>query len=181
MSRRQAADATEAPAAPSARGRDWKRKAVTITLLLIALVLVYLAATAYIPRWWSQRIGGAVDGTMSTGTLLGVCFGLVFTIVPLGLLWVTMRRPMRWKTRLLWVLLAVVLAAPNLMTLGVAVGGGSGAHAGQRTMDVQAPMFRGATAIGALSAAAVFVVLVIVYRRRGRAPEASAASAASGL
>jgi hypothetical protein len=134
-------------------------------------VLTYLAASAFIPRWWSQRIGHAVNGQLSTGALLGFCFGCVFTIAPLGLLWITMRRPMRWKTRLLWLLLAVVLAAPNLMTLGVAVGGGSGAHAGQRTMDVNAPMFRGATALGALTAAVVFVVLVVVYRRRGRAPK----------
>ena len=92
----------------------------------------------------------------------------MFTILPLGLLWMTMRRPMRWKTRALWLLLAVILAAPNLMTLGVAVGSGSGAHAGQRTMDVRAPMFRGATLLGSLIAIVIFVVLVIVYRRRGR-------------
>ncbi|WP_083795810.1 hypothetical protein [Catenulispora acidiphila] len=164
-------------AAPAGDRRDLKRRVISIVLVLIALVLVYLAASAYIPRWWSHRMGDAIDGQLSTGALLGVCFGIVFTILPLGLLWLTMRRPMRWKTRALWLALAVILAAPNLMTLGVAIGGGGGAHAGQRTMDVQAPMFRGATAIGTLIAIVVFIALIVVYRRRApkapRAPQAA--------
>jgi hypothetical protein len=163
-------------AAPDAGRRDLWRRVITYVLVLIALVLVYLAAASWIPRWWSHRMGDAINGQLSTGALLGICFGLVFTILPLGLLWLTMRRPMRWKTRALWLALAVILAAPNLMTLGVAVGGGGGAHAGQRTMDVQAPMFRGATAVGSLIAIVVFVVLVIVYRRRApKQPRAQAA------
>ncbi|MFD0634437.1 hypothetical protein ACFQ9X_25715 [Catenulispora yoronensis] len=120
MSGRHAAPATGT--APAAEGPDLKRRAITIGLVLIAAVLTYLAATAYVPRWWSQRIGHAVNGQMSTGTLLGFCFGFVFTIVPLGLLWITMRRQMSWKMRVFWLALAVILAAPNLMTLGVAAG-----------------------------------------------------------
>jgi hypothetical protein len=34
-------------------------------------------------------------------------------------------------------------------------------------MDVQAPMFRGATAVGALIAVVIFIAMVVVYRRRG--------------
>lgn len=160
---------TAAPADPG--HRDVKRRAIAIVLVIAALVGCYFAAAAFIPRWWSHRIGDASNGTFSTGVLLGLCFGIVFTVLPLGLLWVTMRRPMRWKTRAVWLVLAVILAAPNLMTLGVAVGAGGGAHAGQRTMDVQAPGFRGATAVGALIAALIFVVLVIAYRRKGRPPK----------
>ena len=151
--------------------RDFKRRAIAIVLVIVALVLLYFAGAAYIPRWWSHRIGDAASGAFSTGVLLGICFGIVFTILPLGLLWFTMRRSMRWKTRIVWLILAVILAAPNLMTLGVAIGTGGGAHAGQRTMDVQAPGFRGATAIGSLIAAAIFVALVIAFRRKGRPPK----------
>jgi len=83
-------------AAPAATGggerRDLKRRVITIVLALIAMVLIYLAAAAYVPRWWAHRIADAVDGKLSTGTLLGVCFGFVFTILPLGLLWLTMFR-----------------------------------------------------------------------------------------
>ena len=158
-------------------GRDWKRRAITIAAALVALVLGYLAAAAFIPRWWSHRIGDAASGKFSTGILLGFCFGTVFTIMPLGLLWLTMRRPMRWKTRLYWLLLGVVLALPNLFTLGVAVGSGNAAHAGQRTMDVDAPGFRGATLVGALFAVLAVLAMVIVYRRRGPVPRKSKAPA----
>jgi hypothetical protein len=151
----------------SGGGRDWKKRVITGGILLVVLVIAYFVLSAYIPRWWSQRMGRAIDGQISTGVLLGLCFGLIFTIVPLGLLYWAMRRSMRWKTRVFWLALALVLAAPNLMTLGVAIGTGSGSHAGQRTMDVDAPMFRGATLIGVLSAILIFVVMVVLYRRRG--------------
>lgn len=169
MRARHAASAGTEPGTAAAAGdhRDFTRRVIAIVLVIIALVVFYFLAAAYIPRWWSHRMGDAIDGSLSTGALLGVCFGIVFTILPLGLLWLTMRRPMRWKTRVLWLVLAAILAAPNLMTLGVAIGTGSGAHAGQRTMDVRAPMFRGATAIGALAAAVIFIAMVVVYRRRG--------------
>ena len=39
-----------------------------------------------------------------------------------------------------------------LMTLGIVLGVGSGAHAGERTLDVEAPAFRGATLAGAILA-----------------------------
>ncbi|MBS2540287.1 hypothetical protein KGQ20_46895, partial [Catenulispora sp. NF23] len=88
-------------AAPTGGGRrDFKRRAIAIVLVIVALVLLYFAGAAYIPRWWSHRIGSACNGAFSTGMLLGICFGIVFTILPLGLLWFTMRRPMRWKTRI---------------------------------------------------------------------------------
>lgn len=172
MRARHASEGTQA-ATPVAEGgrRDFTRRAITIALVIAALVGGYFAAAAYIPRWWSHRIGDASSGAFSTGVLLGICFGIVFTVLPLGLLWFTMRRPMRWKTRAVWLVLAVILAAPNLMTMGVAIGTGGGAHAGQRTMDVEAPGFRGATAVGALIAALIFVVLVIAYRRKGRPPK----------
>jgi hypothetical protein len=67
--------------------------------------------------------------------------------------------------------LALLSALPNLMTLSVVLGGNSAAHAGERIMDVEAPGFRGASLVGAIIAALVFVgvvVLTIQYRRRGR-------------
>jgi hypothetical protein len=35
-------------------------------------------------------------------------------------------------------------------------------------MDVRAPMFRGATLIGTLVGVVIFVVMVFMYRRKGR-------------
>lgn len=164
------AEHTTAPApdtlVPAPPPRDWLNRVLTGVLLVGALVAVYFAAAAFIPRWWANRIGHSVNGRLSTGALLGFCFGAVFTILPLGLLWITLRRYRSWKVLAAWCALAVLLAAPNLMTLGVTIGSGSGSHAGQRTMDVLAPMFRGATLIGALFAVVVFVALIIAFRRR---------------
>ena len=84
-------EAAPAPAATAGQERrDLKRRVITIVLALIAMVLIYFAAAAYVPHWWAHRISGAVNGQLSTGTLLGLCFGIVFTILPLGLLWLTM-------------------------------------------------------------------------------------------
>ena len=57
------------------------------------------------------------------------------------------------------------------MTLGIVLGPGSGAHAGDRTLDVEAPGFRGATLGGALLALAAigFVWYLLSSRRRARA------------
>ncbi|NUR63721.1 MAG: permease [Catenulispora sp.] len=162
----------EPPEAPARPPRDWKSRALTIALLLLALVVIYLIAEAFIPRWWANRVGHSVNGQLSTGALLGFSFGVVFTLLPLGLLWMTMRRYQSWKLMALWLLLALILAAPNLMTLGVSIGSGSASHAGQRTMDVLAPMFRGATLVGALLAIVVFVTVVVVFRRKLRRAEA---------
>jgi hypothetical protein len=64
---------------------------------------------------------------------------------------------------------ALVLALPNLLTLGIVVGTGSPAHAGERILDVEAPAFRWATLFGGVVLAGVIQYLVTSRRRRGRA------------
>jgi hypothetical protein len=48
----------------------------------------------------------------------------------------------------------------------VVAGDGSGAHAGQRTLDVNAPAFCGASLVGVLVAAALYLVLMFFILRR---------------
>ncbi|WP_157538126.1 permease [Kitasatospora azatica] len=134
--------------------------------VLVGLDFLYAAT---VPRWWSQRVGDAVDGKLSSGLLLGLLTGITCTLLPLLVLWFGLRRGQPWKVRAAWITGALVIASPNLWTLGVVVGNGSGAHAGQRTMDVNAPWFRGASLLGALIGAAVFGAL-LRYTRRRRAP-----------
>jgi hypothetical protein len=162
--------ATPAPA-PASR-RDWKQRLILGGVGLVVLVVAYFLMATLIPRWWSQRVGKAVNGQLSTGAVLGVCLGVTFTLVPLIVLYLGVRRSHRWKTRGIWLLAAIALAAPNLWTLGVAIGTGSGSHAGQRTMDVEAPMFRGATLVGVLLAVATFIAAIVLLRRRNpKAPK----------
>jgi hypothetical protein len=79
---------------------------------------------------------------------------------------------LRWRrtTRavVVAVVLAVLLALPNLMTLGIVIGRGNAAHAGDRVLDVEAPAFRGGTLAGAVLAVLLvgFVAYLLVSRRR---------------
>ena len=72
-----------------------------------------------------------------------------------------------WRLRA-WLLAgAVLLALPNLFTLGIVLGTGSAAHAGERTLDVEGPYFRAATLAGAvLGVLAVVGVRSLWYSRR---------------
>lgn len=160
-------DYARAPEPPP--GRDWKRTLMLSAVALALLIIAYFILAAFIPRWWSQEIGRAVAGSISTGTLLGLCLGFTFTVVPLGVLTLAFCPSLTWQVRLTWAIAAVVLAFPNLFTLSVTAGDGSGAHAGQRTMDVNAPGFRGGTLAGAIIAFAVYLfVLFLILRRRPR-------------
>jgi glucan phosphoethanolaminetransferase (alkaline phosphatase superfamily) len=146
--------------------------------LLVVLVVAYFILSATIPRWWSQRMGDLIHGHLALGALLGVVFGLLCTLLPLVILWFGLRKRRSWKARVAWVVFALVVALPNLMTLSVVTGDGSGAHAGQRVMDVNAPWFRGGTLAGVIAAAVLFVVVMVLWiRRRRRKRRGTAASA----
>ena len=98
-------------------------------------------------------------------------YGFLFTVLPLvAILWAARRRR-SWKQGLAFAALAVFLALPNLFTLGIVVGRGNAAHAGERTLDVEAPGFRGGTLAGAILAVLLLagVQYLLVSRRRARA------------
>lgn len=156
------------PAAPHRRP-DWGRRVLTGAIALVAAVLIALAASAVIPRWWAHRVGDQVGGSTLAGMLLGVIYGLVFTLLPILVLWWTFRRRRPWKVWVAGVVVAAIVAAPNLMTLAVVLGTGNAAHAGQRTLDVDAPFFRGFAALGAGLAALLFVVWRYQMLTRSRA------------
>ncbi len=91
----------------------------------MALVLLWFAAAAVIPRWWGQRVGNVVDGSLTVGALYGLFIGFVFTVAPLLLLLVVIRwrtSDRTWLGWLGWILLVLLLAAPNLMTLSIVLG-----------------------------------------------------------
>ncbi|MBD0862522.1 hypothetical protein IA539_15055 [Gordonia sp. zg691] len=163
------------PQKPTARERtDAIVKKSVIGLIIAALLVVtYFILAAFLPRWWAGQIGNRVDGSMSSGVWTGLVLGIVCTFVPV-LLFVfafLSRRRLKWVPTIGFAVLGVLVAIPNLLTLTVVAGGGSGAHAGERIFDVEAPGFRAATAWGVI----IGVVLAIVvgyfiwrYRRRGR-------------
>lgn len=168
--------AGDPPASSPETGREvnWSRRIVIGGVLLLAAVLLFFIGAAFLPRWWSHRIGDQVDASTTAGIGLGLFYGSVFTFLALLLLWFTFRKRRPWKVRLLLVACAILLASPNLLTLGIVAGSGNAAHAGERTLDVEAPYFRASTLIGAIGAAVVFAVLlyILTMRRRGKRTEA---------
>ena len=135
-----------------------------------AIVLAYIGA-AFLPRWWSHRIGHQVDGSITVGITLGLFYGFLFALLPLVVAIWTFRRRRTWKAWGLLSLLVLLLASPNLLTLGIVIGGGHAAHAGERTLDVEAPGFRGASLAGAIVAALVVLAaehVLFKHRRTKR-------------
>jgi hypothetical protein len=152
-------------------GPDWGRRIVWGVGLLAVLVVAVLIASATVPRWWAHRIGDQVDGSITQGTLLGLFYGFVFTLVPIALVILLLRWRRTWKTIVAALVVGIVFALPNLMTLSIVLGRGNAAHAGDRTLDVDAPAFRGGSLVGALLACALvgLVAYLIVSRNRARA------------
>lgn len=165
-----AAPPATSPAPPPGTRPNWKRRIIIAVVLLVLAVVLFLAGAAFIPRWWAQRIGDQVDGGGGRGVGFGLFYGFVFTLVPLIVLWIAFRKRRPIGTWLLLIALAAVLAAPNLFTLGIVVGNGDAAHAGERILDTEANYFRASTLIGAIAAGLVMlaVIVLLVKRRRRR-------------
>lgn len=160
---------------PAARWRpDWRdmaKRLAGVVAVIVAVWLVYLFLSAFLPRWWAQVIGNAVDGSFAAGAWWGLVTGAVFTLVPLLFLAQAAMPNRTWPVRGGFVLVAALFAVPNLLTLGIVLGTSAAAHAGERILDVDGPAFRGGTGwgavIGALAAAAI-ITTGALYRRRGR-------------
>lgn len=148
----------------------WLRRTVVATFAAIALIGLAFLAAAFLPRWWSHRVAHQVNGSMSVGIILGLFYGFVFTLLPLFTAWRAFRKRRPWKVWASLAAVAIVLAGPNLLTLGIVIGSGHAAHAGERTLDVDAPGFRGASLAGAIIAALALVAIqyLLIARRWDR-------------
>jgi hypothetical protein len=130
----------------------WGRQILIGLGATVVVVVAVLIASAAVPRWWAQQIGDRVDGSITRGVYVGLFHGFVFTFLALLVFILVLRRGRAVKTVAIGLGVAILLATPNLLTLGIVLGVGSGAHAGDRVLDVNAPAFRGATLAGALVA-----------------------------
>jgi len=154
---------------PTVKSSNW---ALKIVLLLAALVGAYVgfrASAAFFPRWWAQRVADQVGGSFTKGTLWGLFYGFVFTFVPLLLIFQIRRRFFNWTWRFIVVVIGLLLAAPNWLTLSVVAGNSKASHAGERIFDVDAPNFRAGTLVGVtigVAAAVALSMVGIVMKRR---------------
>ncbi|WP_232851907.1 permease [Nocardia acididurans] len=147
----------------------WRNRIIALVVLALVLWVTYLILAAFLPRWWAQRIAEMVSGSFSKGIWYGLVMGVLCTAVPLFLL---LLAGMQWRKRGgpfiagAAVVLAVVAAVPNLLTLAIVLGNSNAAHAGERILDVDAPAFRGAALTGAIVAGALFLFAAFLLVRR---------------
>jgi hypothetical protein len=137
----------------------WVKRIVLAVLLLAVAYIGFRISAAFFPRWWAHRVGDQVDDRLTIGTLWGVFYGFVFTFVPVLLLFQIRRRFFNWTWRIVVTVIALLLAAPNWLTLSVVAGDSKAAHAGERIFDVEAPGFRAGTLGGVIGGALLAIVI----------------------
>ncbi|MGE5273350.1 MAG: hypothetical protein ACM3QU_06195 [Verrucomicrobiota bacterium] len=155
------------PARP--RREVWARRVLIGIGAIVVLIGAGFLGAAFLPRWWSHRVGDQVNGSIGGGVAVGLFYGFVFTALPLAVLYYAFSKRRQWKTWGILFACAILLAVPNLLTLGIVLGRGNASHAGERTLDVEAPAFRSATLAGAILALIAFALLLYLLGARRRA------------
>ncbi|CAM3979586.1 hypothetical protein ACXYTP_20635 [Tsukamurella ocularis] len=154
--------------------KKWLKRAIVAAILIAVLIVAYFALAAYLPRKWADLLVGWVgtDGGTLKGTAFGLGIGFLCAGLPLLILWFAAKRASNHpKIATVIGLLAVIVAVPNLMTLAVAIGTGSGASYARTKIDQNAAGFRWATLIGVIVGvvAAIALAILLEVQRRKRA------------
>ena len=144
---------------------QWVKRIVLAIVLLAAAYIGFRISAAFFPRWWAHRVGDQVNDSVTKGTLWGLFYGFVFAFIPVLLLFQVRRRFFNWTWRIVVAVLALLLAAPNWLTLSVVAGNSKAAHAGERIFDVEAPGFRAGTLIGVIVGAALALIITVTSMR----------------
>ena len=149
----------------------WLRRATTGAGVVIVLVLLGVLGSIVLPGWWAGLVTGWVQGVSSAGILIGLICGLAFTVIPASVIWLAVRSPWTWRTRLIVAASAAVLALPNVLTLVIDVGTTSSAVDARLDMVIGSPAFTGSTLVGAVVGLVGVVGGVLGWRwlRRSRA------------
>ncbi|MCD4850156.1 hypothetical protein LN996_04985 [Arthrobacter sp. AK01] len=162
---------TEQAQVPAQKKRNWGVKIILILVALLVAVAAYFILGAILPRWWSDVIAGQIRRDLGASVLVGMFYGFVFTFIPLLVAWQATRKSITWPWKIAIVLVAVAIATPNLLTAGIVFGSTESAHAGQRTLSVDAGFFTTWTAVSAIAALLIFIAVTILWalwRRRGK-------------
>lgn len=100
-----------------------------------------------------------------TGCSSGPCSPLVPLVV--ARMVIRFRRQGRtWKGWIAWLVVVLLTAAPNLMTLGIVLGDNDAAHDGDRILSVEGNGFRLWSFIGALLGALAFAAFLFMASSR---------------
>lgn len=150
---------------------NWGMRITIAVVLVVVALIAYWILSTFLPIWWANTISQQVGGNVGGGILLGLIYGFVFTFLPLLVLWQARHKKISWAWKGILAIIAVLLSSPNLLTLGIMIGTTETAHNAQRIFGTQATWFPQWTMIGAIIAAALFVVVMIwslMWSKRGR-------------
>lgn len=134
---------------------------LVLLLVLTALaVLAFGAVREFLPRRWAEEIVAIVDGTRIRGLLYGFGVGLVFTLIPLLVLAQARRRFFKWTWRMIVLVVALLLAAPNWLTIAVAIGRSRSSIDGRILLDQSGQGFRDGSAGGAIVGGVLALIFI---------------------
>lgn len=137
----------------------------------ILLVAIFFIFRLFLPVWWATRISNQTQGSLSGGVLLGLAYGFIFTFVPLLIGWQMRYKKISWPWKGVILVLALAVASPNLMTLGIYLNSSSAARKAQLTIDTTATWFPSWTIVGAVLGVLLFAGIAVfwhMWRSRGR-------------
>lgn len=138
---------------------------------VVLLVAIFFIFRLFLPVWWATRISNQTQGSLSGGVLLGLAYGFIFTFVPLLIGWQMRYKKISWPWKGVILVLALAVASPNLMTLGIYLNSSSAARKAQLTIDTTATWFPSWTVIGAVLGVLLFAGIAVfwhMWRSRGR-------------
>lgn len=147
----------------------WVRRVVVALVLVVIAFIAYGIAAAAVPRWWAQRVADQVDGRMTVGAFWGLFYGFVFSFLPVLVAWQARRPFLKWPWKIAVIVLALVLAAPNWLTLSITIGQNSASDAAWIALVSRAPGFQWATLFGVIAGVAAALALIVMFasaRRR---------------
>ncbi|MGB9034864.1 MAG: hypothetical protein WCC45_10125 [Paeniglutamicibacter sp.] len=124
---------------------------------LVLLAIVYFVVRLFLPVWWATRIGNQTQGSITSGILLGLIYGFVFTFVPLLIAWQARYKKVSWPWKSVIVLVAVLVAIPNLLTLSIYANSSSSATKARTMIDTSATWFPSWSIGGAIAGLVLFV------------------------
>ncbi|RAX50911.1 hypothetical protein DQ353_00490 [Arthrobacter sp. AQ5-05] len=131
---------------------------------LVLLAIVYLVVRLFLPVWWATRIGNQMQGSITSGILLGLIYGFVFTFVPLLIVWQARYKKVSWPWKALIVLVAVLVAIPNLLTLSIYANSSSSAAKARTMIDTSATWFPSWSIGGAIAGLVLFVGIAAFWQ-----------------
>lgn len=138
---------------------------------LVLAAAAYFILSTVLPVSWATTIKNQANGDLGTGLLLGLFYGFVFTFIPLLVLWQARHKRVTWPWKAALLGAAILLAIPNILTLGIYTSNSASALRARNMIDNDATWFPGWSLGAAIGAAVIFVAFAIlweIWRARGK-------------